>query len=76
MKGKVFGKNKMGLGSTTLNLAYNKKNQIDYFLLYLKIQYTILCNRPCIVNSGLWTKKHSLVGKRLGSKERGCTVKV
>ena len=69
MKGKVFGKNKMGLGSTTLNLAYNKKNQIDYFLLYLKIQYTILCNRTCIVNSGLWTKNTALWARDWGQKK-------
>ena len=66
---KGFWKNKIRLGKTTLNLAYNKKNQIDYSLLYLKIQYTILCNRSCIVNSGLWTKNTALWARDWGQKK-------
>ena len=48
----------MRLGRTTLNLAYNKKDQIDYFLLYI-----------VIVNSGLWTKNTAFWARDWGQKK-------
>ena len=48
----------MRLGKTTLNLAYNKKDQIDYFLLYI-----------VFVNSGLWTKNTAFWARDWGQKK-------
>ena len=41
-----------------MNLAYNKKDQIDYFLLYI-----------VFVNSGLWTKNTAFWARDWGQKK-------
>ena len=70
MKGKVFGKNKMRLGRTTFELSIqSRKIKLTTSFCILKIQYTILCNRPCIVNSGLWTKNTAFWARDWGQKK-------